>query len=462
MKALRNLVKREYLLLSLFFVLGFGFYLYILTRHSLIYGIDGPYYLTQVRSLMENGRLVYGDPPLVFFIFTFFTLLFGGDITLGIRVGVALFSALSAVPLYFWIKKITHSEFSGYIAALASIFSASHIRLAEDFLKNAVGAFFLLCFMHYLHCLAIEKGNKRNLLFAAVFLVLTGVTHILILGIALLFLTLYLIVALLLGVNRKSLAKNAGILLLLILIFGVAAFLAFPSLFSDFSKGLAFFQELFSGERLAMSLFDPMIGILVLPILAVGILLSYYEWRNGKKEVVLAIATVTIVGMLLAFPFISIDWVFRFLLMEFIPIAFIVGYSASKIKGKTAASILLLLCLSLLVLQSIPMSQLIGPTIRETDYRELEYIGEFIPSNSVVAGDLRYGYWLQYITRCNVVSWPSINLWQKYGHVLVLVDKISPRLPPPVFYDPGQPPIPPNSTKIVEGDRFILYELNRP
>ena len=174
MKLLRSMVKHGQVLLPLILISGFGFYLYILTRHSLIYGIDGPYYLTQVRSLLESGHLEYGDPPLAFFIFAFFTLLSGGRITLGIRIGVALFSALSAVPLYFWIKKVTHSKMSGYIAMLACIFSSLHIRLMNDHLKNAVGALFLLCFIYYLHSLAVEKGSKRNLLIATAFLMLTG------------------------------------------------------------------------------------------------------------------------------------------------------------------------------------------------------------------------------------------------------------------------------------------------
>jgi len=125
MKTLRDTVKNERALLSLILILGFGFYLYILTRHPLIYGIDGPYYLTQVRSLLESAHLKYGDPPLAFLIFAFFTLLSSGDIALGIRFGVALFSALSAVPLYFWIKRVTRSKMSGYTSMLACIFSST-------------------------------------------------------------------------------------------------------------------------------------------------------------------------------------------------------------------------------------------------------------------------------------------------------------------------------------------------
>lgn len=218
----------------------------------------------------------------------------------------------------------------------------------NDLLKNAVGALFLLCFVYYLHCLATEKGNKQNLVFAAVFLVLTGATHILDFGVALLFLILYPIVALFGGVNRKVLAKNAGILLSIILIFAAVVFLAFPSLFRDFYKGFAFLRDLFAETEEGPPihfLFSPMGGAFILPVLAAGIVLSVYEWRIGKKDAVLAVCTVTIVGLLLSLPFIPAEWLWRFLLMEFIPIAFLIGYSFSKMQTKIAVSMLFLLCL---------------------------------------------------------------------------------------------------------------------
>jgi 4-amino-4-deoxy-L-arabinose transferase-like glycosyltransferase len=239
---------------------GFVFYLWILTRHPLIYGIDGPYYLIQVESLLETGRLAYGDPPLTFFLFAFLTVLFGGDVTLGVRVGAALFSAVSAVPLYFLVKRVARMEVAGYAAMLISIFSAPHIRMMNDLLKNAVGACFLLFFVYYLHELVFGSQSRRNLLLASLFLVLTGMTHILDFGVALLFLCLYLIAAVLLDVNRKSAFKNLGSMILLVCIFATAALTAFPSLFTDFFKGVSFLQDLFAalGETAhpIMFLFD--------------------------------------------------------------------------------------------------------------------------------------------------------------------------------------------------------------
>ena len=454
-------VKRESLIVSLVLVIGFIFYLWILTRHPLIYGIDGPYYLIQVRSLLETGHLAYGDPPLSFVFFAFFSVVFGGDLTFGIRVGVAFFGALSAAPIYFWIRKIAHSQLSGVVAMLVCIFSALHLRLLNDLLKNAVGAFFLLCFAYYLHSLVTGSANRKNLFLAAVFLILTAATHILVFGVALLLTILYSTVALLINFNRRSIAKNVGTLMLTVLVFGVTAFLVFPSLLADFFKGVSFFQGFFRGtgnDTPIQFFFDPMSAVFIAPILGVGYVLSFHEWRNQRREAFLAVASVTIAGTLLSLPFIPTEWLWRFLLMGFIPVAFILGHSISKVQTmpasrvKTAVSILLLLCLSLLVLQAVHVSRTLGPIIQEPDYDELESIGELIPSNSVLVGDLRHAYWLQYIARCSISSGPSPDLWQNYDHVLFLIDRFSPK----------RPPIPPNSTNIFEGNRFALYEQSRP
>jgi len=454
-------IKRELLIVFLVWAIGFVFYLWVLTRHPLIYGIDGPYYLIQVRNLLETGHLAYGDPPLSFTFFAFFTIMFGGDLTLGIRVGVAFFGALSAIPLYFWVKKITLSQLSRVVAMLVCIFSALHLRLLNDLLKNAVGGFFLLCFAYYLHTLVTESPNKKYLFLAATSLILTAATHILDFGVALLLMTVYSAVALFLGINRRRTAKNVGILILTVLVFGIAAILVFPSLLADFHKGISFFQGLLTGtgnDTPIQFFFDPLSAVFVAPILGVGYFLSFHELRNQRKGALLAVGSVTITGTLLSLPFIPVEWLWRFLLMDFIPISFITGYSIWKVqimtpsRRKTALSVLLFLGLSLLILQAVHVSRTLGPSILKTDYDELESIGALIPSKSVVVGDLRYGYWLQYITRCGISSGPSPDLRQHYEHVLFLIYKFSPK----------EPPIPPNSTIMHNGDRFVLYEQNRP
>ena len=80
----------EIILVLLVYFLGFGFYLWFYFRVQLMPMIDGPYYLIQVQSLLKTGTLVYGDPPLTFYLLTVTTLIYG-DIMVGVKVGVAFF-----------------------------------------------------------------------------------------------------------------------------------------------------------------------------------------------------------------------------------------------------------------------------------------------------------------------------------------------------------------------------------
>ena len=70
--------------------------------------IDGPYYLIQVRGILTTGGIIYGDPPLTFYLLALFSLI-SGDIMLGVKVGAALLSALSLIPAYFLIKRVGRS-----------------------------------------------------------------------------------------------------------------------------------------------------------------------------------------------------------------------------------------------------------------------------------------------------------------------------------------------------------------
>ena len=456
MKPIKNIhlsVRYEYLIVSLICILGFIFYLWILTRHSLIYGIDGPYYLIQVKSLLETGRLAYGDPPLAFLLFALLAVLFGGDITFGVRVGVAFFSAVSAVPLYFLVKKNAHMKIAGYTAMLTSIFSSPHIRMMNDLLKNAVGVCFLLFFIYYLHELVFGEETRRNMLLASLFLVLTGATHILDFGVAILFLGLYLSVAFLLDVNRGLAVKNLGTMVLVVGVFVIAAFAAFPSLFTDFFKGFSFLRDLFTalGETThpILFLFDPRGGALIMPILVIGLILAVYEWKIVNKEAALALVVVTVIGLALSFPLIPSEWLWRFLLMEFIPIAFILGYSVSKMERKVAVTIFLLIAVFPVVIQGVEASKWMGPTINAKGYGELEVMKTVLPSDLVVVVEPRLMYWVEYIFECDIARHPSPSLWQSYTHVLGLFSK-------------DKPPPFPIEKLLFNGEVFILIEMRPP
>ena len=57
---------------------GFTLYYWMFTRGPIMPGIDGPYYLIQVRSILETGLMIYDDPPLTFYLFALFSEFLGG------------------------------------------------------------------------------------------------------------------------------------------------------------------------------------------------------------------------------------------------------------------------------------------------------------------------------------------------------------------------------------------------
>jgi len=72
-------------------------------KNRLITGVEGPYYLIQVRGLLTSGELIYGDPPLAFILLVPFCILMG-DLMLGVKVGVSFLCVLSTIPA-FYLKK---------------------------------------------------------------------------------------------------------------------------------------------------------------------------------------------------------------------------------------------------------------------------------------------------------------------------------------------------------------------
>ena len=86
------------------------------------------------------------------------------------------------------------------------------------------------------------------------------------------------------------------------------------------------------------------------------------------------------------------------------------------------------------------------PTIREEDYHEIEEMRLYIPPKSVIIVNPFYSYWVEYLTRTDTAFMFSPAIW-RYEHVMILIDKLFP------------PTTAPNATKIFEGNRFILYEI---
>lgn len=137
----------------------------------------------------------------------------------------------------------------------------------------------------------------------------------------------------------------------------------------------------------------------------------------------MALSIVTSVGIMLSLPFIPPQWLWRFLLMEFIPISLILSYALSRIKRRDLAFLFASVCLSLFAAQTFETILNIHPTISPQGYLDLKEMKEKIPEDSVVVAFGGVAYWVQFIDEVDVSWRPSSNLWQSYSHVLGLFYK---------------------------------------
>lgn len=465
-----------------FFVsaLGFLFYLGIFLRSPLITGVDGPYYLVQVRSILATGALAYGDPPLTFYLLSLFSLLLG-DISLGVKVGVSFLCALSAVPAFFLMKRVGRGALSGLVAMLLTIFSAPYVRMMTDFMKNAVGICWLLAFVYYLHDLASSGFKKSSLILATFFLVLAGLTHVLVLGVCLLFLAFYTVAVLLSSANRRSFIKAASVIASAACIFVLVASMFFAPLFADFGKVSAFLGDLagLQSAHADMSiaprprsepsdstpdLFHGSLSIIggwgvVLLILSSGVVLSFFAWKGREREALWLVSSTTAVGFMISFPLIPDDWLGRFLLMMVVPTAIILGYAVSRmlsLGSGSSRSIYLIPAVVFLLffgVQSVSFAGRIHPTITNEGYNDLVEMRSDIPPDSiiVVPGQHGIGYWVEYVGDAEILGMGeelSPGLWRSHSHVLGL------------FFKGQVPRISRMRLKeIFVGDVFVLVEL---
>jgi len=469
---------RETLLVSALVTLAFSFYLWVFSRNLLITGVDGPYYLIQIRSLLETGGLTYGDPPLTFYLLTFFTLL-AGDITLGVKIGVSLLCALSTVPVFYVMKRLGGFS-AGLLAMLLIVFSAPYLRMMTDFMKNAIGVCWLLGFTYYLHDLVFTGFTKKSLALATCLLLLTGLTHILAFAVALLFLCAYTATALVQGLDRRPILKTELVLASATLIFIVVTATFFGPLFTDFTKIFSFISALTQPRPLqplpqqpplpgpkpqpfGPSIADSLSIIggygIVLITLACGACFSYIAWKQADREASTLLAAVTISFTAISLPIIPNEWLNRFLLMFVIPTAIIVSYSIPRIttllNPTTKPTILIILggiTLVLFATQAITIATRLNPTIGPVQYQDLADMKSRIPTNSIiVASPQGAHYWTQYITDADVGPL-SPTTYQSYSHVFIIFEKSQ---PPPILQITRH-------TIIYVGKAYALAELRSP
>ncbi|MDK2464303.1 MAG: glycosyltransferase family 39 protein [Candidatus Korarchaeota archaeon] len=396
---------------------------------DLMPGVDGPYYLIQVRSILSGGGMVYGDPPLLFYLAAAACRLVG-DLRLGVSLTVATMCGLSAAPSYALVKRLTGSRVAGAASALALSLSPQMFRMAGDLMKNASGILFVVLTMYWLHsALACGENWWRSALLSSLASYLAFLTHSLDFALTAAFALAYLpLTSLALRSGTSRLGGGVGRRWALSVLPGWAVSAAtaasLPWLFTDVRKGIAFLRDLLNsaGEG---PLGAPPRGPLppkpppsppglvgpgseyLIAYLALGILLAALACRKldgnlwGASGRAVAVAAALAVGAWTLMPSLLglREWAWRFLLVSCVPISVIVGVAVGALLRGALRPLLAAALLLPLALQVPGSIDAVHPRIDPVTYADLIALSQVVPPGSDVRVFCRGlgPYWVEYL-----------------------------------------------------------------
>ncbi len=369
------------------FLSSFLFLSIPILKAPLLTGIDGPYYAIQVRWILQYGKLKYPDPPLTFILMTFMALLVK-DVFLGIKLTVLIFTSLASLPWYFLFSQ-RNKTLSGIASSLSFIINWYSLRLASDFMKNSIGLLWLSLYIFFMFQY-FQKDDKKSLILLVTSFILTALTHILDLGIVIFY---SLTISFLYFILYRKIDKKIVIILLLS-ISTIVIGLSLPMILGgDIYKGIAFVEDLIEENnfiigRMQNFLFS--IGMFLTLTIVSLILLK-------KDKLSLLFFTSGILALLLNLPIIPHKWLFRFQLMNMIPLSLSIGSALYLIEKDHKAFPIIIIITTLLLFSSIGTYNLVRPTIIPPEYQELKMIVKSLEKRgySIIIPDVKIRYWAE-------------------------------------------------------------------
>lgn len=114
----------------------------LLTRYSIPVGVDGYYYLVQIRSLLENGVLYYpSKTPLVLHVISGVARI-GGNPLIAIKLTSIVFHGALTAALFVLLRSLTGSRWFGLLASVVSVVSVAHLTWISEFINQLGGITF--------------------------------------------------------------------------------------------------------------------------------------------------------------------------------------------------------------------------------------------------------------------------------------------------------------------------------
>ncbi len=447
-------IAKDVIILSVMVTLISYYYAYAMFRIKLLPGIDGPYYAVQVNHIMKYGILKYPDPPLTFYLMALFNCLIH-DTFSAVKICTCTLTALSIVPLYFLILKITKSRIASILSTILFSLNFQMFRLLGDFMKNSIGLLWLNLFIYlslkfFMDQEDLRKKSSIVLLILALFLAL--LTHILDFYLAIFY---GLVMGLILTFQRDSELRRKGRTYLTVLLIILTISFIIPQAsgydvlkISSFIRDISI-QKASSPRPLKFLPLDFTIMTLLYVLAAISLSIIYYVRKDVIKYTFMI--TNTIILSFLSNPLLPAAWFFRLSLMTHIPISIIVATLVGELSKDHLSQIAITFIILAYPLSSISnLPNILRPSIPLGEYYELKQVISKFDGENVrwIVPDVRLRYWTEVFTE-NVLIPMHPPPRQKSIVMLLLIEKKS-RIPPPKF-----------ATIVFEGLFLRVYKLER-
>jgi hypothetical protein len=395
---------------------------------KLMPGNNGAYYLVQVRSLLEDGRLHVSAPPFIFYVeaLAAWVLLMlragaSADCILWACKGVdSILPALAAVPAFLLARALSGSEkgplWPAFIVSLFSVLYFPALLMTGDFHKNAAGMVWLLSFIYLLH-LSLKHQAWKHYLLAGLFLVLTGLTHQGPFAVAILLLLVVVAISLLSGQMLRQIAKLAAIAIILLIPAAVVLYSALGSLSTrelinvvpwptGFFERPMLFAILTGGAPFGG--FANLLNLVIVTVIAIlGIILLRRKWSMLPQSDRTLIAAAAVTTLLMASPLIGLRYSGRLLLMAYAPAAVVLAFLLTSLDNRPARWVVAAIILASTVTLSAALLRYGRPaSITEPAYRELHQMAGLIiePKKSLVVARHGLEWWAAWVLATDVAE----------------------------------------------------------
>lgn len=473
---------REWTLLGIVFVAAFALRLGIVFKEYLIPGANSGYYPVQVRSLLTTQSFVRPELPLLFFIesaaaWLLYVLGAGtlsDSVLLGVKIVTSLVPALSAIPVYLLVKGWYAGEKEWYRAYAVPLFCAAiavfcpyYVLISVDMQKNAAGIFFLFFYIYFLHK-SIGTGSRGNVLLSLTFFLLTGLTHVLCVGVAVIY-TLLSLVAVFVFARAKlrNVLKVAGSALLTFLAAVAAIYVLKPEFLGTLWK-FSLLTEMFLDPVSIPSALQTITGppffsipLMGYAIFALGPIL-FFSGRVvlGEAERVIVFSSL-LAGLFLTLPITGSEYFLRFNFMGIVPLVLVLAFLMKPVRRHLLPLAAMAALLLFFIALGTSFYTFLEPTVSSEEYSEILEMQSVIPKTgtTIVLAPHGVEFWVTWALEVDAEPRPGAY-WDRYDHVLFL-DRVEEPGPVRGPWFPGFP-LPPDAEILYEGRFYILGEVLSP